>query len=203
MVWYDVNDRLPSRELEMYRKMHRGENAVPVLCAVDKAKEPWAIKSNQAELLLWDGEEFRCYHGNRYPVTHWMPISALPDDKTNLYGLWNVYSVGDEVCHIVTYVGYADDIAFALSDKQGYCLQFRRAFGHLLPSAEDKLDVVVDFGLGKDLDKYKTALCGSGVTVTDANGYNAVELHREDPKAKARAAALAKLTPEEREALGV
>ena len=137
----------------------------------------------------------------------------LDTNYTNPYGLWKVWGDGGENWYqLGTYLGYVDDIAFALAENQGYNLRFEKVTGEP-PTPEKYLPTVtvVFDGIDEPKDNKKRVamvakmLSGRGIEVKSSTIYNAVTLMMPDDRWNSikREAALAKLTPHERALLGL
>lgn len=182
MRWYDVNKRLPNRELERHMKMYPGSNEVQVICAVKGWKKSVA--------LFWDGETFCDELSNICPVTHWMPMPALPDDCTNPYGTWLVFTEQSETDwrpdQIGVYDGYVDEIALALAGRATKSLFFRRWKavepwdGHKRDRTEICVyEAEVKRPEGCDrVEHYKEMLYGSDVQVSESKLKRTVTLRK-------------------------
>lgn len=132
------------------------------------------------------------------------------------YGQWNVSTEGNEegssIRHLGAYEGYFDEIAFALADKCYYALYFSPILPlKIVPSDVTASSVVVSLeGASGNIAVFKSLLKNRKVTVKAGGGYEAVTLINGDsPEEIARRKneairnkALAKLTSEERKALG-
>lgn len=191
MGWYNVNERLPDRELERYKKMHPGENAVGVICE----SKYW----NVAVPMDWDGKEFKDL-GNVFPVTRWMPMPALPDDYTNPYGVWLVSTEQSDDDYrpkfIGVYDGYVDEIAFLIAGMATKSLLFRRwndqwsgyavwhEYAPYVGCARDQVDICVYDAEkqrpdGCDLVAYyEKMLCGSNAQISESGMERFVTLRR-------------------------
>lgn len=135
----------------------------------------------------------------------------------NPYGVWQVTTEGDcegkSVRNLGIHEGYIDDIAFALAGKEYYSLQFRAVDPHELDMTPKKNTVSVSLDIDSDTwdmkdnelvwfwqammkDRDVRVRKGTGFnTITLTSGRRTVEDIRKD--------ALAKLTAEERAALGL
>lgn len=137
----------------------------------------------------------------------------------NVYGLWKVTTEGD--CEgrssrdLGTYEGYIDEIAFALADKCYYSLKFcavdpREHKSDMTPKRKT-VDIQLDIGSGTwDMEsKDRTIEVGSlmrdrPVTVSQSTYYGCVRLTTNKKTAEEkRAEALAKLSLEDRQILGL
>lgn len=138
-------------------------------------------------------------------------------DYTNPYGTWEVTTEGDcegrSTRNLGVYVGYLDDIAFALADKCCYSLRFTKICTDIpVPkSARENVSVSLDIQSKTwDMDEkdrvayFRQLLCGrNNVSVTDGQFYASVILHRKDLERTKKEIALAKLTDEEKILLGL
>lgn len=142
---------------------------------------------------------------------------------TNPKAFWKVTTEGDcegrSVCDLGTHFGYIDDIAFALADKSYYSLCFKlvEPFDLSVPKS-NKVNIVLDIDSGTwDMSSQKrkafveTLLEGRDTAVEEGQYYASVQLvmGKNELQRKAREEemlrqqALAKLSPEERKALGL
>ena len=71
--WVSVEERLPDKELEDFKRKYPGENKMEVIVHIVGAKEPTVLK--------YDGECFADALTGEYHITHWMPLPALPDSQ--------------------------------------------------------------------------------------------------------------------------
>jgi hypothetical protein len=140
------------------------------------------------------------------------------------YGTWEVTTEGDcegrTTTHLGTHTGYLDDIAFALADRQYYGLQFKPV--ELLnlkkvPPKATQVNVSLSIDTGTwDLkgeeraNAFRQILKGRKTRVSSSKYYACVTLssgltkeEQEEARLQVlRNAALAKLTPQDRAALG-
>lgn len=145
---------------------------------------------------------------------------------TSAYGLWRVTTEGDcegrSTRDLGTHEGFLDEIAFRLAHKQYYSLSFSlidtKAWPSSGPVMSTKANVVLDISSGtwdmepaRRAEAFRKLLAGRGVTVRPGNYFASVELiaggspeenARLEAEAK-RARALAKLSAEDRQALGI
>ena len=70
--WVSVDDRLPDKELEEFKKRFPGEREVGVIVMIKDACVPYH--------LYYDGEQFADNEGDEYCVTHWMQLPPAPKD---------------------------------------------------------------------------------------------------------------------------
>ena len=141
------------------------------------------------------------------------------------YGTWKVTTEGDcegrSTHDLGTHTGNLDDIAFALADKAYYGLRFDSVNPAILKGREptkSKVEVSLDIKSGTwnmdhndQIAYFKRMLRGRDVAVKPGTYYACVSLvSGSSPEAQAdakkrvlRQAAIEKLSPEEREALGV
>lgn len=138
-------------------------------------------------------------------------------DYTNSYGTWKVTTEGDcegkSTKNLGVYVGYLDDIAFALADQCFYSLRFTKVCTDIpIPkSAKEKVNVSLDIESNtwnmdekERVEYFRRLLCGrDNVTITDGQFYASVTLHRKDLEKTKKEIALAKLTDEEKYLLGL
>lgn len=121
--------------------------------------------------------------------------------------LWNVTTEGDcegrSIKHLGCYQGHFVDIAFALRKHSFYVLNFARGKDFKAsPDDGSAAGVYVRVeGLKPDNSWYQSNL-PRGVTAKRGNYYESIELTRGPDIEKIKASALAKLTPDERKALG-
>lgn len=141
------------------------------------------------------------------------------------YGTWTVTTEGDcegrSTRDLGTHTGYLDDIAFALADKAYYGLQFKLVDLNQMktkPKTGTKVQVSFDASTlsgalpnGERVQFFERILKGRSVRVSPGTYFGCVELvDGNSPEAQAAArkqvlknAALAKLSADEREALGM
>lgn len=135
------------------------------------------------------------------------------------YGSWHVTTEGDcegrTTTDLGVHVGYIDDIAFALGSKAYYTLNFETA--KKLPAPEvvppvNAVSISLDIDSGTwDMNSeqranyFRNLFKDRRVTVQPGTYYASVTLVKdpEREKLKIKARALAKLTAEERELLGL
>lgn len=142
---------------------------------------------------------------------------------TYAYGRWAVTTEGDvegrSVVHLGTHEGFIDEIAFALGDKCYYSLRFKPVEAlNLIKKKATRVNVSLDIDSGtwdmkpvERVEEFKKWLAGRDVTILPGAYYASVELIAgNDPQAIAsgekelkRQTAIDKLTPEERELLGI
>jgi len=131
------------------------------------------------------------------------------------YGTWNVTTEGDcegrSVLHLGVYTGYIDEIALALSKHVYYKLRFE-LFDDLTSNAEIAADV--EISVPRHITDDQTELLSAmlkkrPVTITQGK-YGVKIINGDSPEAIAlakkesdRASALAKLTDDEKAALGL
>lgn len=143
------------------------------------------------------------------------------NDYKNPYGLWKVTTEGDcegkTTTNLGTYEGYLDDIAFGLADRCYYSLNFKKipAKDCLIRSSKIKeVSVSLDIesktwdGDMNSIERtkfFKEMLNGRNVSIKEGGGYACVTLVQSvaDMKQAKREQALAKLTKEEKELLGI
>lgn len=133
----------------------------------------------------------------------------------NTFGTFVVTTEGDcegrTTKHLGTYTGFIDEIAFGLADKQYYSLRFRETTKDELPvdRGAKRVNISMDaFGTGEARHKAAARMFSDRpVQVRECQNYGAITLTRnvspEDEARIARELALAKLSPEDRQALGV
>ena len=136
----------------------------------------------------------------------------------NCYGLWKVTTEGDcegrSVRDLGTYEGYIDEIAFALADKCYYELTFHAVKKpsklDMTPKAKEvKIQLDIDSGSWdltqtQCLNETRKLFENRPVRVTEAHGWGVVTLKTElKTIEEKRQEALAKLTDEERQLLGL
>lgn len=135
----------------------------------------------------------------------------------NCYGLWKVTTEGDcegrTVRDLGTYEGYIDEIAFALADKCYYQLTFHAVKPLKLDMTPKSKEVRVqldidsgswDFTQVQCLKETRKLFEGRPVRVIDAHGWGVITLKTElKTIEERRQEALAKLTDEERQLLGL
>ena len=141
------------------------------------------------------------------------------------YGTWHVTTEGDcegrSTRDLGTHTGNIDDIAFALASQAYYGLRFESVNPTILKGREptkSKVEVSLDIGTGTwNMDNddriayFKRMLRGRDVTVKPGTYYacvslvsgSSLEAQADAKKRVLRQAAIAKLSPEEREALGI
>lgn len=141
------------------------------------------------------------------------------------FGTWKVTTEGDcegrSTRHLGEHTGYLDDIAFALANQAYYGLRFDPVTPIMVDGSEKtgtKVNVNLDINTGtwdmspaKRIAYFRKMLTGRAVHVEDSQYYASVTLvDGTSPEAQAEAkkrvlqkAAIAKLTLEERAALGV
>jgi hypothetical protein len=137
---------------------------------------------------------------------------------TNAYGGWEVTTEGDvegkTTKHLGTFIGYVDEIAFHLADKALYGLCFKR-----IPQSADKVyqptatSVNISFDVeSKTWDSVKTdsglmdiekIFANRPVKITHSNFFASFKLVSNHADEFIRAKALEKLSPKERELLGI
>ncbi|MDE7246240.1 MAG: hypothetical protein K2O18_20010 [Oscillospiraceae bacterium] len=140
-------------------------------------------------------------------------------DYMNPNGIWIVSTEGDDEAltmrSLGMYSGRIDEIAFALADKASYALHFKKV-DLSIPApppakARTYISIVLDNESGiqhlspEGRAKFvrKMLKDASNIEVRECQIYGAVGLRREDPRDAVRKAALAKLTDEEKSALGL
>lgn len=149
----------------------------------------------------------------------------VPDAYKSPYGIWTVTTEGDcegkSVNNLGTFEGYIDEIAFALAGQAYYALQFRPARqladpDFAKPGIKVNISLDIDSGTwdlhGKDrADFFRKLLAGRNVTVQEGQYFASVtiidgsspeEVLRKERDLK-RKQALAKLTQEEQDLLGI
>ena len=141
------------------------------------------------------------------------------------YGTWHVTTEGDcegrSTRDLGTHTGNIDDIAFALASQAYYGLHFNSVNPTILKGREptkSKVEVSLDIGISQlDINKndrveyFKRMLRGRDVTVKPGTYYacvslvsgSSLEAQADAKKRVLRQAAIAKLSLEEREALGI
>ncbi len=141
------------------------------------------------------------------------------------YGTWKVTTEGDcegrTTTHLGEHTGYIDDIAFALAARAYYSLRFSAVEPMVVDGSEKtgtyvsvSLDIETgswDMPQARRVAYFKKLLAGRPVHVQEGQYYASVVLvDGTSPEAQAEAkrkliarAAIAKLSPDEREALGV
>lgn len=137
-------------------------------------------------------------------------------DYTNPYGTWQVTTEGDcegrSTRNLGVYVGYLDDIAFALAEKCCYSLEFTKIDTEI-PTPKKVLDQVnvvlnIDSKTWKlsvdDRVKYfQNMLHNRKVYVSRGSAYASVTLSKTNTEKTKKEIALAKLTDEEKQLLGL
>ena len=131
-------------------------------------------------------------------------------------GIWEVTTEADEMGWsfrtLGVFNGRIDEIAFALADKSYYSLTFRRVDPDLPVPAKPMNAVSVkldsESGILNLTSKertyfFKTLLRGADVTVSEGQFDGSIWLNKRSPEDAIRAAALAKLTVEEKVVLGL
>lgn len=156
-------------------------------------------------------------------ITRTTKMNTVKDKKyTKAQAFWQVTTEGDcegrTVHSLGTHFGYIDDIAFALADKSYYSLCFKEIepFDASVPTG-NKVNVTLDIGSGTwdmnmvERKKFMENLLGDRDTaVLDGESYASVTLvmgkneiqRQEREKEMLKLQALAKLSDEERAALG-
>lgn len=138
-------------------------------------------------------------------------------DYTNPYGSWEVTTEGDcegrSTRNLGVYIGYIDDIAFALADQCCYSLRFTRVSTDVptpkIASGEVSVSLDIksktwDMSNADRVRHFRQLLCGrNDVTVSEGQYYASVILHRKNLEDVKRGIALAKLTDEEKRLLGL
>lgn len=139
-----------------------------------------------------------------------------PKDYTNPYGAWEVTTESDcsgmTTDHLGVFEGYVDDIAFALAEKCGYSLKFRKISTDIpIPTkTRDKINITLDiesktWEMSQDerIKYFQKMLQGREVYVSEGSAYASVTLSRQNLESLKREIALAKLTTEEKALLGL
>lgn len=144
----------------------------------------------------------------------------------NPYGIWDVSTEGDvegrSVRHLGTHEGFVDEIALKLAKESYYSLNFSAVRENKQTKNMDKSGTCVSVTFGIDSGTwdmspeerakfFREVLRGRPVMVEKGQYYASVKIYDGDsPEAKARAeqemkrrTALAKLTKEDLEALGI
>lgn len=136
----------------------------------------------------------------------------------NPYGCWTVTTEADcegkSSKNLGTFIGYVDDIAFSLADKCFYSLEFKPYCLKDKDYVPKSKRVHINFGIDSktwDMPKeervefFKKVFKDRDVQVKEGSYYATVELVKttSDPRDLLRKSALAKLTNEEKEALGL
>lgn len=138
-------------------------------------------------------------------------------DYTDPYGIWEVTTEGDEegksTKRLGVYIGYIDDIAFALADQCFYSLKFTKVCTDVpVPKvARESVNVCLDIksktwdmNARDRIQYFKQLLCGrNNVFVDDGQFYASVKLCRKDLEKTKKEIALAKLTEEEKRLLNL
>ena len=132
--------------------------------------------------------------------------------NTKLFGKWVVTTEGDvegrSTKQLGTHEGYVDDIALALADHCYYTLDFTLAKGlDREPPKRTETNVRIH-NLGVDNNNVGVMQglfdeAGRNVKVTGCNYYNSFTIEPKNIEEIKRKKALAKLTKEEREILGL
>ena len=144
-------------------------------------------------------------------------LPMFDTDYSNPYGLWEVTTEGDcegkSTIHLGTFIGYLDEIATALSGAAFYTLTFKKISGEKAPVSYPSVkDVHVNLSGGpaisddsKRLALFRQMLEKRPVKVEPSNYWHSVRIDIPDERLNElrRQAALAKLTKEERELLGL
>ena len=137
-------------------------------------------------------------------------------DYKDPYGLWSVSTEGDDegasMVPLGVYSGKINTIAFALADKALYSLHFTK-IDPTIPAPtklRKSVSVVLDNESGtqsmnpEERVEFFNALLGNeDISVTKGQFYGSVWFNREIPKSEIQRVALAKLTDEEKIALGL
>ena len=133
------------------------------------------------------------------------------------YGFWQVTTEGDcegkSVRNLGIHEGYIDDIAFALADKQYYSLQFSTVDPHEMDMTPKRNEVSVSLDINSEtwnmkdnelVHFWQSMMKNRDVNVRKGMGHNVVILTSGRRTVEdIRKEALAKLTAEERLALGL
>lgn len=141
----------------------------------------------------------------------------IPTEYKNLtfedgFGYWKVEAIsgseGETTRQLGTYLGYIDEIAFALNEGRYWNLAFTPVSVKVSACKYFTTDVDVALRCSerdkKKLVKLVKNLCGNAnISVTESNLYGCVRLERDIPKDVIKERALSKLTPEEKAVLGL
>ena len=132
------------------------------------------------------------------------------------YGVWRVSTEADAegrgIRDLGVYLGYVDEIAFALADQQLYSLRFTKIDTQVPQIKNPQASVNVAFNIDSgtwDWDAeqrakhFKKILRGRNVNVDECPSYAAVTLKPQSPESLKREAILAKLSPEQRKMVGM
>lgn len=136
---------------------------------------------------------------------------------SNAYGFWQVTTEGDEEGRTTrvlgTFKGRIDEIAFALAERSFYKLTFKAVDLSIPEPTKIHETVHVSFDIDSGIwdmnnveiaDLAKHIMHGSDVIVKESNYFASFLLSREHKMQEIKKQrALAKLTPEERELLGL
>lgn len=138
-------------------------------------------------------------------------LPMFDTDYSNPYGLWEVTTEGDEEGksppnYLGTFVGYLDEIAFALSKQAMYTLIFKKISGETpaLTSIQEK--VCVGISGQPDALPFLTCMLDGRPDVVPRSNYRNhifIEMSGERLNSAKKQAALAKLTKEEQKLLGL
>lgn len=137
-------------------------------------------------------------------------------DYLNPYGTWRVTTEGDcegkSTRDLGVYVGYIDDIAFALSEKCFYALEFTKVCADVPKPKTIRENVNVNLNIESKTWKmsskervlfFQNMLKGRDVHVSEGTSYASVTLSKDNIELTKREIALSKLTDEEKELLGL
>lgn len=138
------------------------------------------------------------------------------DDYKNPYGTWMVTTEGDcegrSTRNLGVYVGYIDEIAFALAEKCYYSLKFEKVCTDVPTPTKvlEKVDITLDINSKTwklsphdRVEFFRNMLQNRDVYVSEGSAYASVILSRANLEKTKREIALAKLTAEEKALLGL
>ena len=141
----------------------------------------------------------------------------LNPNYLNPNGVWQVTTEGDcegkSVRNLGVFSGRLDEIAFALSKKAMYSLTFKKLDLSVHTPTEVRREVTIALDIDSGVwDMTASERVGTiremlkdaeNIFVSEGSTYKSVTLSREDAQEEIRRSALAKLTDEEKSALGL
>lgn len=141
----------------------------------------------------------------------------LNPNYLNPNGVWQVTTEGDcegkSVRNLGVFSGRLDEIAFALSKKAMYSLTFKKLDLSVPTPTEVRREVTIALDIDSGVwDMTASERVGTiremlkdteNIFVSEGSTYKSVTLSREDAQEEIRRSALAKLTDEEKSALGL